>query len=74
MRMIIIIYVNAYLRRQPKIRPKNHLLPTSVDVIFKPTIKTEYDIIVLIVTALLLYYYYYYHHHLLYAGYLYLYS
>jgi hypothetical protein len=57
--MITIIYINAYLRRQPKIGEKKVSLPSAVDVIFKPTLKTEYVIIVLIVIVLLLYYYYY---------------
>jgi hypothetical protein len=59
--MIIIIYVTACLRRQPKTRGKNVSLPSEVDVTFKPTLKTEYVTIVLIASVLLLYYYYYYY-------------
>jgi hypothetical protein len=57
--MITIIYVTAYLRRQPKIRGKKVPLPSAVDVIFKPTLKTEY---VIIVVVLLLYYFYFYYY------------
>jgi len=51
MGMIIIIYVTAYLRWQPKIREKKCFNAVGGRATFKTTLKTEHVITVTIVTA-----------------------